>query len=148
MTQVSQIKLRPEIEERIYKLLVEVLAGIRNTSDFTNFLDDFISPTEKTVLAKRLAIAVLIAKGNDYDRIRQVLRVTPSTIAKMSFHMQYGNGSIRKTIDKIAISDSSKALLQELLSIFDLPTKGLPISEYHKKNKKRNIKIQSLKYEL
>lgn len=148
MTQVSQIKLRPDVEERIYKLLVEVLIRFKDKKDLSSFLDDFISPTEKTVLAKRLAIAALIAKGNDYSRIRQILRVTPSTIAKMSLHMQYGNGSVKKVANKIASSDSGKALLQELLGIFDLPAKGLPISDYHKKVQKREKKIYKLKKEL
>ena len=44
------------------------------------FLEDFFSPTERTVMAKRLAIAVLIAKGNDYRTIAQILKVTPITI--------------------------------------------------------------------
>jgi hypothetical protein len=38
---------------------------------------------------------------------------------------------------------AGQILLQELFSMFDTPTKGLPISEYYKKvaHRKENIKI-------
>ncbi len=62
--------------------------------------------------------------------------------------MKYGNGSVSKVAMEIANSDSSKALLQELASIFDVPIKGLPISEYHKKVRKRDEKVKTLKREL
>ena len=148
MTQVSRYKLRVDVEKRIYDLLNDVLAGIKDKKEISNFLDDFFSPTEKTVMAKRLAIAILIAKGNDYQDIGQILKVTPVTISKMSFRMKYGNGSVKKIANKIANSDDNKALLQELASVFDVPIKGLPISEYHKKVRIRSQNVKRLKKEL
>jgi len=148
VTQVSKYKLRVEVEQRIYELLSDSLAKIKDKGEMNNFLDDFFSPTEKTVMAKRLAIAVLLSKGNDYQEIRQILRVTPVTISKMNLRMKYGNGSVKKIADKIAISDDNKALLQELASVFDVPTKGLPISDYHYKVRERSQKINRLKKEI
>jgi len=148
MTQVSKYRLRIDIEKRIYELLSNSLAKIKDKNEVNNFLDDFFSPTEKTVIAKRLAIAVLLSKGNDYQEIRQILKVTPVTISKMSLRMKYGNGSVKKIADKIAISDDNKALLQELASVFDVPTKGLPISDYYNKVQKRSRNIQRLKKEI
>jgi uncharacterized protein YerC len=148
MTQVSKYKLREDVETRIYDLLSSVLVKIKNKNEVNGFLADFFSPTEKTVMAKRLAIAVLIAKGNDYRTIAQILKVTPITISKMSLRMKHGNGSVKKIAEQIANSDDNKALLEELLSAFDTPTKGLPISEYHKKIQRRSQKIRRLKKEL
>ena len=148
MTQVSKYRLRIDIVKRIYELLSNSLAKIKDKNEVNNFLDDFFSPTEKTVIAKRLAIAVLLSKGNDYQEIRQILKVTPVTISKMSLRMKYGNGSVKKIADKIAISDDNKALLQELASVFDVPTKGLPISDYYNKVQKRSRNIQRLKKEI
>lgn len=148
VTQVSRFKLRPEVEKRIYSLLVDNLVGFRDKEEFNSFLDDFLSPIEKTILAKRLAIAVLIAKGNDYQNIREILKVTPGTISKMSLHMKYGNGAVRRAAERVLLADSNKALLQELASVFDVPTKGLPLSGYHAKVTKREQKIYSLQKEL
>lgn len=148
MTQVSKHKLRFEVENRIYELLNDSFSEIRDKDEFNNFLDDFLSPIEKTVLAKRLAIAVLISKGNDYKNICAILKVTPNTVSKMSFRIKYGNGSVKKMADKIVASDDNKALLEELASIFDIPIKGLPKSEYIKKVQKRNKNIDRFKNKL
>lgn len=148
MTQVSKYKLKLDVEDRIYKLLSDSLSDINNKDDFNNFLNDFLSPTEKTVFAKRLAIAVLLSKGNDYKNVCAILKVTPVTVSKMSLRMKYGNGSVKKIADKIAVSDDNKALLEELGSIFDMPMKGLPLSEYHKKVQQRSKNIHRLKKSL
>lgn len=148
MTQVSKFMLRPVVEKRIKDLLIEVIAGMRDRTQIDNFINDFMSPTERTVLFKRLAIAVLLAKGNDYQSISRMLRVTPVTISKMSFRIKYGNGSVKKVSEKILSKDAGKAIIQELASIFDVPMKGLPISEYHRKIKTRKKIIRRLKKEL
>lgn len=148
MTQVSRFKLRVDLEKRIYDLLSTTLAGIKDKGEINNFLDDFLSPTEKIVFAKRLAIAVLLAKKREYDEIRQILRVTPITISKMSLRMKYGNSSLKRITDKVVASDDNRALFQELLSMFDSPTKGLPKSEYYKKVNKREAVIRKLKTQL
>lgn len=147
MTQVSRFRLKEDIQERVNELLAEVFLGIKDKSELKSFLDDFLSPTEKTVLSKRLAIAILLAKGNDYANIARVLKVTPTTISKVSLHMKYGNGSIVKITEKVLNKDSKNIILQELASIFDVPIKGMPISAYYKKNRERENKIYRLKKE-
>lgn len=148
MTQVSRFRLRENIQERINELLAEVLLGIKVKTELKSFLEDFLSPIEKTVLSKRLAIAILLAKGNDYANIARVLKVTPTTISKMSLHMKYGNGAIVKITEKILNKDSKNIVLQEIASVFDVPIKGMPISAYYKKKKERSDKIYRLKKEL
>ncbi|KKR86596.1 MAG: hypothetical protein UU32_C0013G0007 [Candidatus Woesebacteria bacterium GW2011_GWB1_41_10] len=148
MTQVSRFKLKPEVEERIFDLLSDSLIRFKNKKELNDFLDDFLSPIEKTVLAKRLAIAVLIAKGNDYLDIGRILKVTPTTIAKMSLHMKYGNGAVKKVAERIVSSDNAKIILQDLAGIFDVPIKGQPLSEYSKKVAERDRKIYRLQKEI
>ena len=144
MTQVSRFRLKPEVENKISDLFSEVLLSFKKKGDLTGFLDDFFSPTEKIVSAKRLAVAVLLTKGNDYASIVRSLRVTPPTISKMSLKIKYGNGSVKKISEKIVNSDLGMAILQELLSILDVPIKGLPISDYRKKVQRRERKIHKL----
>jgi len=148
VTQVSRFKLKPEVEERIFDLLSDSLIRFKNKKELNDFLDDFLSPIEKTVLAKRLAIAVLIAKGNDYLDIGRILKVTPTTIAKMSLHMKYGNGAVKKVAERIVSSDNAKIILQDLAGIFDVPIKSLPLSEYSKKVAERDRKIYRLQKEI
>lgn len=121
------------------------LRGIKNKSEFDLFLNDFLSPTEKIMLSKRFATAVLLAKGNSYDEIKQTLRVTSATIAKMNIYIKYGAKGLNKTIQDVLKKGTSKIILEEMLSIFEHPTKGLPISKYYRKTAKRKNRISRLR---
>lgn len=144
MSQVSKFRLRPYVWDRIFDLYVETLISLKNKEQLASFLDDFLSPTERIVYAKRLAIVVLLEKGNSYEEISQILRVTPSTISKMSTIIKYGNGELKNISVKIAKKDKTKAMWEELLSLLDLPGKGLPISEWKKKRWKSAEKVRRL----
>ena len=148
MTQVSRIKLRVDVEDRIYNLLSQVLAGIKKKEDFDEFLDDFLSPTERTVFAKRLAIAVLLAKDCDYAEIRETLRVTPVTISKVSFRINHGNSSIKKVANDIADSDSGKALVEEILGFFGRKRRTLTGEVYRKPFVEKEKRLHKLKKEI
>ncbi len=148
MTQVSRIKLRIDIENRIYKLLSQTLAGIKKEDEFNDFLDDFLSPTERTVFAKRLAIAILLAKGCDYAEIRKTLRVTPTTISRANFRMNYGNGSVKKAAENIANSDYGKALAEEILGIFEPKRRTLAGEVYKNPILEKERKLRRLKKEI
>lgn len=79
--QVSKKNVNKEIEKRIFKALYQVLADLRKPEGVKNFLDDVLSKTERTVLAKRLGIAWYLNKNRSYDVIRQDLKVSSATIA-------------------------------------------------------------------
>lgn len=145
---VSRYKLRPDVWERIFNLFSESLLSIKNKEKYDSFLSDFLSPTEKIMLAKRFAVAVLLAKGNSYDEIKRILRVTSATISKMSLQVKYGGKGLNEIIVNVLKKDSARIIWEEIQSIFDLPYKGQPISEYHKKVYQRNKKILRLKKEI
>ncbi len=148
MTQVSRIKLKPEVEQRIMNLFSIVISDIKGRDNVGKFLDDFLSPVEKIILVKRLAIAVLIAKGNDYDNIRRTLRVTFGTISKMSLKMKYGNGSVKSIAEYIANSDYGQALIEEILGIFEPKRRTLAGEVYKKPIWEKKQKVQRLKKEI
>jgi uncharacterized protein YerC len=148
MTMVSKYKLRPEVWDRIFNLFSESLLSIKDKNKFDLFLNDFLSPTEKIMLAKRFAMAVLLAKGNNYEEIKRILHVASATIAKMNIHIKYTEKGINETIQNVLKKDNTKAIWEEIQSIFDIPIKGLPLSEYHKKVAKRNKNIFRLEKEI
>jgi len=143
---VSKYKLRSEIWNKVFNLFTTSLSSIKNKDNFEVFLNDFLSPTEKIIFAKRFAIAVFLAKGNNYAQIKDALHVTSATISKVSESLQYSENGIRQTIDDVLKKDAAKLVWEEINSVFDIPIKGLPISEYHKKTRDREKTIQKLKY--
>lgn len=111
MTMVSKYKLRPDVWDRIFNLFSDSLRSAKNKPQFDMFLSDFLSPTEKIMLAKRFATAVLLAKGNSYDEIKQILHVTSATIAKVNISIKYGGEGLNKTIKGVLQKQAAQILL-------------------------------------
>ena len=63
MPQVSKYPLRKEVFERVFELLLKTIADSHTQKEATQLIDDLLTPTEKIMLAKRLSIAVLLAKN-------------------------------------------------------------------------------------
>ncbi len=93
------------VEKRMYEIFVDTIRELRNPDEIEIFLSEFLSPVEKIMLAKRIAIAVLLAKGYDYDAIKKILRVTPSTIAGISIALKYSQRGYKRAVDKILHSE-------------------------------------------
>ena len=107
MTQVSKYPVHKSVEKRMFEIFRTTISHLRNSDDIEEFLHDFLSPVEKIMLAKRLTIAVLLAKGYSYPTIRQILRVTPTTIATISLSLKYSGKGYKKMVKKI-LSDEKK----------------------------------------
>lgn len=147
MTKVSRLPLREDIWQRIFDLFIETTISIKDRKKLQRFIDDLYSPTEKIMLAKRLACAVMIAKGSNYQSIKRVLRITDPTIAKMSVLVKYKGDGLTPIIEEILRKDSFRIIWEEITDAFDLPGKGKSLSALGKRKYQRNIKIQELKSE-
>ena len=70
MSQVSKYPVRKDVYEEIFETLLETIAGLTTKKDVSAFFNEFLTPTERIMFAKRLAVGLLIAKGYDYKDIR------------------------------------------------------------------------------
>ena len=57
MAQISKYKLSVKAEAEIKSLFTEIVSLLSRPEDIVAFLDDFLTPTERIVLAKRITIA-------------------------------------------------------------------------------------------
>lgn len=78
------------------KLLVDLFARLNETIAKLDerqaglFLNDLLGEEERIMLAKRLGIVVMIMEGYSMYRISRTLKVSPSTVEKISTSMQHG----------------------------------------------------------
>ncbi|MCG2692025.1 Trp family transcriptional regulator, partial [Microgenomates group bacterium] len=93
--QVSKKNVNKLIEKRIFKALYQVLADLKKPEAVKMFLDDVLSKTERTVLAKRLGIAWYLNKNKSYDVIRQDLKVSSATIATVQQGLEKSGEGIK-----------------------------------------------------
>ncbi|MFZ5366474.1 MAG: Trp family transcriptional regulator [Patescibacteria group bacterium] len=101
MPQVSKYPLRKEVYERIFELLLKTVADSHGQKEATQLIDDLLTPTEKIMLAKRLSIAVLLAKGYSYKDIQEIVRVSKPTIAIVNLYLKHGRGGYRRFVEKV-----------------------------------------------
>ena len=100
MTKVSKRLLDKDLENRIFEVFTKSIVELKNSDDVKSFLNDLLSPVEKIMLVKRLAIAILLLKGYTYEMIDDALKVSHTTIMRISFWLKYGeNNGYRRVID-------------------------------------------------
>ena len=91
MTQVSKYPISESVYNAIYDVFVGTVSNLGTKKLVTNFFSEFLTPTERVMLVKRLAIGILLAKGFNYREISKILRVSTTTIGRYSFLLNYGN---------------------------------------------------------
>ena len=101
MAQVSKYPLSKDIEERMFDVFWQTIAGLKTKQSVKKFLHDLLSPTEKTMLAKRLGIAILLLKGYDYRSISHALKVSTATIMLINNWLKTGGEGYKMVIKKL-----------------------------------------------
>ncbi|MBI4100434.1 hypothetical protein HY439_01705 [Candidatus Microgenomates bacterium] len=114
MAQVSKYPIHKDVEKRMFEVFKITIANLKDGSEIEDFLEDFFSPVEKIMLAKRLSIAVLLAKGYTYPSITKILRVTPTTISSVSLNLKYSGRGYKKMVDKILRDEKIDAFWQKI----------------------------------
>jgi len=123
MAQVSRHPVSKAVESQMFSLFRNALIHVRTEQEAQELLDDLLSPTEKIMLGKRMAIAYLLDKGYDQRRIHSMLHVSVTTVNSVNFWLkQKGNGYrraigyIRREEKWVKFFDALEKMLRGLLS--------------------------------
>lgn len=115
MPHVSRYKLPKNVEAELISKLNLALTHIGKDSEMIEFLDALLTPTEKLMLAKRLAIIVLLEEGVPESKIADILHVTRITVAKMQlFYEARGAGfkiALKKLEEQNMLDEFKKVLI-------------------------------------
>ena len=74
--------MKKEIFVKILDQLFDYVVGVRTKSESKRFLNEFFTPSEKIMLAKRLALIVMLKRGYGFTAIRKTLKMSESTVTK------------------------------------------------------------------
>lgn len=138
MSKVSRRLLDKELEDRIFEVFLKTIVNIKTVAEAKNFIEDLLSPTEKIMLVKRLAIAVLLTKGNTYEYIDHTLKVSRATIMNVSLWLKHGKSGYRKAVEKIIQTQNKEELLDKIEEILLRlsPPKRFGNAAFEKKSKR------------
>ena len=88
MPHVSKIKLNNKNQEALIKNLEVILTKINKSDDMEYFLTSLLTTTEKLMLAKRIAIVILLKEGVSESNISNALHVTRVTVSRMQYFFE------------------------------------------------------------
>lgn len=125
MAQVSKYPISKEIYDRIFEIFLKSLINLKNKDEAEDFVKSLLTPVERIMLAKRLAIAFLLEKNYEYRQIQKVIRVSLPTISSVSSIRKYGNQGYKNIITKILKDEKMNDLLEKtVLKLLEFPAKG------------------------
>jgi Trp operon repressor len=110
MPHVSNRKIDPKLSEKLYKKLISVIERAQNKDSLHYVINELFTQTEKVMLAKRLAIVLLLSDNIPQHRITEILKVSPTTVAKISLLIEIG-----KYKNILEISKKEKVDLEKIV---------------------------------
>jgi len=113
MTRISKYRVEKKVLKKLYSLMFEIISNMDEEERFTGIMNELLSPTEKIMIAKRVAIIYLLIKGIDYLVIADVLKVSSRTIAKFHSIIEEGK-EVKNIIESVAGNDRIKDFFEEL----------------------------------
>ncbi|MBI2451232.1 MAG: hypothetical protein HYV52_02770 [Parcubacteria group bacterium] len=105
-------RLTKEEQEKAVLTLCQALVVIKDFNEAASLLVDLFSRQEMEMIAKRLMIAKFLIQGKSYDDIRQNLKVSHATIARVSSWLEQSGAGYRLVIERsknLKLSELSKS---------------------------------------
>lgn len=124
MARISKRKLDPQLEERCFTIFWQHVADLKTPHLTREFLQSLLSYPEQLMLAKRLAIAVLLYRGYTYSQIDRTLKVSKATVASVHKQIMLDSSGYKKAARMILERRQADAVwdgLEEILLKLSLP---------------------------
>lgn len=110
MPHISSKKLNQKILEELFDKLFSILSKGERKGLLSSVVNELVTSTEKIMIAKRLAIILMLTSNIPHERVAQVLQVSPTTVSKMSLKVEIGK---YKSILKV--SQKEKVDIEKLI---------------------------------
>lgn len=94
MVRISYLQIKPEDYEKIFSIFYKVLGETENKDEFNKILFDLLTPAERIMLIKRIAIIYLLLKEIDYRMICKALKVSNTTVNKYKLSLERSEGIV------------------------------------------------------
>ena len=137
MTKVSKYPLNKSIENRVFELFYKSIADLKTSNQVQEFFIEFLTPTEQIMLAKRLAIALMLNRHYTYSSIVDFLKVSPDTIGMISYWLKTRGVAFQRVINKIVKDEKEEEFWDNLEELFHIAIIPRPGTDWSKASKDR-----------
>lgn len=97
--------MKPEVLRKIETLFIECVSRCEKPSVAADFLEDLLTKTEKVMIAKRIAIALMLLKQEDVRDISETLKVSFPTIYRVKTWLSYKGAGFRALLEAVIKND-------------------------------------------
>lgn len=141
MPQISKIKLDKELELELFNQFWNSIGKINTYQKSTDSFSDILTPTEKIMIAKRFAAAILIKHGQSFTDIRNSIHLSYSAIGRISSWVNNARPETNKLLDSISKEKSLDSIFDKVDEILDKipPRRG---SDWKEEYAKRRIETR------
>jgi uncharacterized protein YerC len=139
MPQISHYKLDKAIEEEIYKQFWSSIAKINDIPKASQFFSDLLTETEKVMLSKRLAAAILMVRGRSATDIKKSIHITYSTIGTIAAWVKNAKPKTGEVLMEFSKEKDWETIIDKIDSLLDKlpPVYGTDWSNVGKKKWQR-----------
>ena len=143
MAQISKKRISKDVSEKIWNLFLDTFSDLQNTQEVSDFLGDFLTPTEVVMVVKRIAVVIMLARGYQAESIKDILKVSNSVIASSRARMGMMSENTKKKIDKILLKRKIKDFFTKVeLVLGVVPPKGRDWTDWRKQRRKKEMSLQ------
>jgi TrpR-related protein YerC/YecD len=86
--------------------LSEALLSLETAQEVKQFLEDLCTPAELEAMVDRWRVAQLVNQGNSYRDIREITKVSVTTIGRVARFIEQGTGGYRTALDRLEKTQS------------------------------------------
>ncbi len=113
MTQVSRFPIHKDVYYEIRDDFLWILSALHSEEEVKSFYYDFFTKTERLMLSKRLAVAIMLTENFSYRDIRFILHVSTSTVSRVADWLDHGGEGVRHAIHKLTKREQMKTFLEK-----------------------------------
>lgn len=149
MTKLSRWKVEPEKMALFLDDFWSAVASLESKQEAQAFFNQFLTHTERKMFAKRFQVIMMLLAGFDYTSIKNRVRVTDSTIAKMNNWIEENRETLITIAQRILSlkrkkqegfkKGSSRHIPGDLLTPLTEEVSDLVIRSFAKRKKKESL---------
>ncbi len=116
MPRVSRIPVEKDVHRQLVDFFTSLVAELDNEEEIKIFLTDFLTPEEKLMLSKRLFLMWMLKRGFSSSDIRDILKVSKTTINSMKHQLAYKRG-VEVGLQKLAEMENAREFEEKLNAV-------------------------------
>lgn len=119
MPKVRPHSIAKEDKFKIIGNLFEVISNLKSKKESIDFFIGLLSPSEALMLARRMQIAQMLLRGENYELIRKALRVSNQTITKTDQWLHSGDEKNDRWLAECITKTNKQRLRGEGIGMLD-----------------------------